>query len=49
MSLARAHQIADEVEALLHAAYPHAEIMIHQDPAGIDEPRSNFSRRVEVS
>ena len=49
MSLARAHQIADEVEALLHAAYPHAEILIHQDPEGVDEPRSNFPRRVEVS
>jgi ferrous-iron efflux pump FieF len=49
LSLARAHQISDEVEARLRAAYPHAEIMIHQDPEGIEEPRANFPRRVEVS
>jgi len=49
MSLARAHQISDEVEVLLRAAYPHAEILIHQDPEGVDEPRSDFPRRVEVA
>ena len=49
LSLARAHQISDEVEVLLRAAYPHAEIMIHQDPEGVEEPRSNFPPRVEVS
>ena len=49
LSLTRAHQISDEVEVLLRAAYPHAEIIIHQDPEGVDEPRSNFPRRVEVS
>ena len=46
MSLIRAHQISDEVESNLRAAYPHAEIIIHQDPEGIEEPRSNFPRRV---
>jgi ferrous-iron efflux pump FieF len=45
MSLIRAHQISDEVEAMLRAAYPNAEIIIHQDPEGIEEPRSNFPRR----
>ena len=49
MSLLRAHEISDEVEARLRAAYPHAEIMIHQDPEGLEEPRSNFPPRVEVS
>ena len=49
LSLTRAHQISDEVEVLLRAAYPHAEIMIHQDPEGVEEPRSNFPPRVEVS
>ena len=49
MSLLRAHEISDEVEARLRAAYPHAEIMIHQDPEGIEEPRANFPRRGEVS
>jgi ferrous-iron efflux pump FieF len=45
MSLLRAHQTADEVEAKLRAAYPNAEIIIHQDPEGIEEPRANFPRR----
>jgi ferrous-iron efflux pump FieF len=48
MSLIRAHEIADEVEAKLRAAYPNAEIIIHQDPEGIEEPRSSFPRRVAV-
>lgn len=38
MRLARAHEIADAVEHEIRAAYPNAEIIIHQDPAGIDEP-----------
>jgi ferrous-iron efflux pump FieF len=46
MSLVRAHEISDEVEAKLRGAYPHAEIIIHQDPEGIEEPRANFPRRV---
>jgi ferrous-iron efflux pump FieF len=46
MSLIRAHEISDEVEAKLRLAYPNAEIIIHQDPAGIEEPRSRFPRRV---
>jgi ferrous-iron efflux pump FieF len=46
LSLIRAHEISDEVEAELRAAYPHAEVMIHQDPEGIEEPRTNFPRRV---
>ncbi|HTZ36207.1 MAG TPA: cation diffusion facilitator family transporter [Stellaceae bacterium] len=39
MNLLRAHEIADAVEAELRAAFPQAEIIIHQDPAGIEEPR----------
>jgi ferrous-iron efflux pump FieF len=46
MSLSRAHEISDEVEADLRAAYPNAEVIIHQDPEGIEEPRSSFPRRV---
>jgi ferrous-iron efflux pump FieF len=42
LSLFRAHQISDAVEGHLREAYPHAEIMIHQDPAGIEEPRMSF-------
>jgi ferrous-iron efflux pump FieF len=46
MSLIRAHEISDEVEAQLRAAYPNAEIIIHQDPEGVEEPRANFPQRV---
>jgi ferrous-iron efflux pump FieF len=49
LSLTRAHEISDEVEANLRTAYPYAEIIIHQDPEGIEEPRANFPRRAEVS
>jgi ferrous-iron efflux pump FieF len=37
MSLLRAHEISDTVETQLRAAFPHAEIIIHADPAGIEE------------
>ena len=42
MSLLTAHRIADEVEAAIVAAFPGAEVIIHQDPEGIDEPRPSF-------
>jgi ferrous-iron efflux pump FieF len=37
MSLLRAHEISDAIETQLRAAFPHAEIIIHADPAGIEE------------
>jgi ferrous-iron efflux pump FieF len=37
INLLRAHEISDAVEAQLQAAFPQAEIMIHEDPAGIEE------------
>ncbi len=37
LSLFRAHEIADEVEALLLEAFPYAEILIHQDPMQLRE------------
>ncbi len=39
MSVSDAHDISDEIEAVLHAEFPSAEVMIHQDPHGIDEAR----------
>lgn len=42
LPLLRAHEIADEVEKRLRGTYPAAEIIIHQDPAGIEEPRMRF-------
>lgn len=38
MSLATAHAVTDRIEALLSASFPHAEILFHQDPHGIEEP-----------
>ena len=37
MNLMRAHEISDDVEARLQRAFPNAEILIHEDPAGIEE------------
>lgn len=37
MNLLRAHEISDAVEAQIRAAFPQAEILIHEDPAGIEE------------
>ena len=42
MTLAEAHRVSDEVEAALVQAFPHTEVIIHQDPAGIEEPRQSF-------
>jgi ferrous-iron efflux pump FieF len=38
MSLMRAHQVSDEVERDVCAAFPRAEVIIHQDPAGVEIP-----------
>jgi ferrous-iron efflux pump FieF len=38
MPLARAHEISDAIEDKLHAAFPNAEVIIHQDPAGYEAP-----------
>jgi len=42
MSLAQAHRVSDEVEAALLQAFPRSEVIIHQDPAGLEEPRQSF-------
>lgn len=39
ISLLNAHRIADEVEAELRTAFPNADILIHQDPEGVEEAR----------
>lgn len=43
MTLNRAHAISDTVEAELHIEFPHAEILIHQDPPLLEEERTGFS------
>jgi ferrous-iron efflux pump FieF len=45
MRLSEAHRVSDTVEAEIRAAFPNAEVMIHQDPEGVDEPRLNFAPR----
>lgn len=42
LSLYSAHAVADEVEEALQAAYPGAEVIIHQDPYGINEEHPRF-------
>ncbi len=37
MTLYDAHAIADEVERNINAVFPGAEVIIHQDPAGLEE------------
>jgi ferrous-iron efflux pump FieF len=49
MRLTRAHQIADEVEAQLREAFPQADIIIHQDPAGLEEAHQDFPPKAEAS
>jgi ferrous-iron efflux pump FieF len=36
-SLIRAHQVSDEVERDVCAAFPHAEVIIHQDAEGMED------------
>lgn len=42
ISLSKAHVISDQVEEAIRAAYPNAEVIIHQDPAGVPEERHAF-------
>ena len=42
VSLKDAHRISDAVEDDLIRAFPDAEIIIHQDPYGVDERRARF-------
>jgi ferrous-iron efflux pump FieF len=39
MPLIEAHQVADEVEAAIVAAFPNADVLIHEDPASEPPPR----------
>jgi len=43
MTLQRSHEIADDVEQNILREFPNAEVIIHQDPAGIEEPRRTFA------
>ena len=45
MSLRRAHVVSDAVERDIMAAFPKAEVIIHQDPLGVEEPRQSFPKK----
>ncbi|MCA1909963.1 MAG: cation diffusion facilitator family transporter [Magnetospirillum sp.] len=45
LPLVRAHAIADHVEKAIERAFPHCEVIIHQDPAGIREAHPGFTDR----
>ena len=42
LQLSKSHEIADLVEAKLCAAFSGAEVIIHQDPAGLEEFHQSF-------
>jgi ferrous-iron efflux pump FieF len=39
LQLEQAHDITHEVEARIRAAFPEADILVHQEPAGLGDPR----------
>lgn len=39
LDLEQAHAITDEVEARIRAAFPEADILVHQEPAGLEDAR----------
>jgi ferrous-iron efflux pump FieF len=43
IKLIRAHEISDQVEAEVIAAFPGAEVIIHQDPAGVETNQVRFA------
>ncbi|MEO5335520.1 MAG: cation diffusion facilitator family transporter [Magnetospirillum sp. WYHS-4] len=42
LTLAEAHEIAEQVMYKIEAAYPNAEVLIHEDPQGVQERRVVF-------
>jgi ferrous-iron efflux pump FieF len=44
MPLIEAHVASDEVEAMIRAVFADADVIIHQDPYGIEEARATFQR-----
>jgi len=42
LALMEAHRIADQVEAAIRKAFDGAEVIIHEDPASLNEPKAEF-------
>ncbi len=45
MTLFDAHLISDQVEVEILSAFPNAEVIIHEDPEGLDEKHSDIAYR----
>jgi ferrous-iron efflux pump FieF len=45
MTLGEAHDVADEIERRLIGAFPQAEVLVHQEPAGLEDDR--LDHRIE--
>lgn len=43
LTLIQAHAIADDVEDRIQTEFPDAEVIIHEDPASLDEPMPEFN------
>ncbi|MBI3442025.1 MAG: cation diffusion facilitator family transporter [Proteobacteria bacterium] len=39
MTLSRTHEITEEIEMILYREFPQSEVLIHQEPAGLDDHR----------
>lgn len=44
ITLRRAHRISDQVEADIRKSFPAADVIIHQDPTGLEEPQDAFAK-----
>jgi ferrous-iron efflux pump FieF len=44
MSLYRSHVIAETVMADIGVEFPGTQVLVHQDPAGVEEPMTDYSR-----
>jgi len=45
LTVEQAHEISDAVEEEIRAAFPNAEVIIHQDPLGLDEDHAKVAYR----
>jgi len=44
LTLNQAHEVSEQVEAMLKEKWADAEVLIHEDPHGIDEPIATFEQ-----
>jgi ferrous-iron efflux pump FieF len=42
ITLHRAHEIVEQVTADIRTVFPNAEVLIHEDPEGVEEERAEF-------